>query len=193
MTRPDTPSDTLTTEYLERLRRASTDLPDGARADLLDNIETHLAESLGPDAELTQVRTVLDELGTPEQITAAARAESGTRPQRSQAELTYDVVTVLLLLLGGFLVPLLGWIAGVMMLWNGSRWNRAQKWLGTVVWPLTLGAAVLFLLIMRGPFPALLELVLAGIVGLPAFIGFIVAFAYLLRAAARPQRAMPAS
>lgn len=192
MTRPDTPADKLTAEYLDRLQRASTDLPDGPQADLLESIQTHLAESLGPDPELTQVRTVLDELGTPEQITAAARAESGTRPQRSQAELTYDVVTVLLLL-GGFLVPLLGWIAGVMMLWNGSRWNRAQKWLGTVVWPLALGAAVLFLLIMRGPFPALLELLLAGIIGLPALIGFIAAFAYLLRAAARPHRAMPAS
>lgn len=77
-----------------------------------------------------RVRQALDELGTPEEIAAAAAAESGTSV-RTSGERGYDVATVLILLLGNFVVPVLGW-------------TTSQKWLGTLVWPVIV---VLFLVV----------------------------------------------
>lgn len=48
---------------------------------------------------------------------------------------TYSVVTVLLLILGGFVVPVVGWFAGVVMPWAGDRWSIGDKLLGTLIWP----------------------------------------------------------
>lgn len=47
----------------------------------------------------------------------------------------YPVLTVLMLMLGGFLLPVVGWLAGVVMLWTGQAWTVGEKWLGTLVWP----------------------------------------------------------
>ncbi|GLU50102.1 HAAS signaling domain-containing protein [Nocardiopsis ansamitocini] len=128
--------------YLQRLRDASTDLPAGTRNELLDNVRTHLAETT-TGADEVQIRNALDELGTPEEIAAAARTE--TNP-RTPGERLYDIATVLTLLAGGFVAPFLGWIAGVVLLWNGPRWNVTQKIIGTLAWPatatLTLGTVV---------------------------------------------------
>lgn len=52
---------------------------------------------------------------------------------------TYSVVTVLLLILGGFVVPVVGWFAGVVMLWAGDRWSIGDKLLGTLIWPAAVG------------------------------------------------------
>ena len=67
--------------------------------------------------------------------TAVTPAECSGRPARDRSDETYDVLTVLALLLGGFLVPVVGWLAGVVLLWAGPRWSTGQKWLGTLVWP----------------------------------------------------------
>ncbi|MHC1559967.1 hypothetical protein ACR9E3_13500 [Actinomycetospora sp. C-140] len=68
------------------------------------------------------------------------------RPARTTAEIVYDVGTVLALAVGGLVVPLVGWVVGVALLWNGPRWNLAWRWLGTLAWPLsvalTLGIAM---------------------------------------------------
>ncbi|MFP5068961.1 hypothetical protein ACLFMI_04750 [Pseudonocardia nantongensis] len=58
----------------------------------------------------------------------AARS-TGTDPD------AYPVLTVLMLMLGGFVLPVLGWLAGVVMLWTGRAWTTGEKWLGTLVWP----------------------------------------------------------
>ncbi len=176
-------ADTLIADYLERLRRSSADLPAGARAELVEDISAHLAEKVDPTASETQVRRVLDELGTPEEIAAAS--ESGTRsPARTGGEVAYDLATVLALLLGGFVIPLLGWIAGVLMLWNGPRWDARQKWAGTLVWPV---AIILTLVALTADHRASGHLAVVVVTGLAAAVaGLVVGFAYLLRAAARP-------
>lgn len=51
----------------------------------------------------------------------------------------YTVATVLLLILGGFVVPVVGWFAGVVMLWAGTGWSAGEKWIGTLVWPAVVG------------------------------------------------------
>ena len=51
---------------------------------------------------------------------------------------------MVMLLIGAFIVPAVGWIVGVVLLWSSKAWARGQKLLGTFVFPGGLGA-VLFL------------------------------------------------
>ena len=189
-------NEVLIAEYLDRLRRAAGGLAPAARAELLDDIAAHLAERAGPGTDEARTRQVLDELGTPEEIAAAAAAETGVpdggstggsaaAPARAGGgELAYDVGTVVVLLLAGFVVPVLGWIAGVVMLWNGPRWTTREKWAGTLLWPaaILVGCALLLLghVTVGGVGP--IVFVIGGLVELA---GLVTAFTILLRAAAR--------
>jgi hypothetical protein len=47
-----------------------------------------------------------------------------------------DMATVALLLVGG--VVIVGWVVGVIRLWESARWSVRDKLLGTLVWPLGL-------------------------------------------------------
>lgn len=175
------PAEAAVADYLKRLRRASTDLPDGPRAELLDNISTHLADTSAENSSEAHVRTVLDQLGTPEEVAEAARAESGTHPARTQGERLYDGATVAIVVLAGFVLPVLGWIVGVVMLWRGPRWHQGQKWLGTLLWPLMFAMAGVMILTGSSPVG---DLVLVAGVAL-VLLGLPAAAIYLTRAAAR--------
>ncbi len=77
----------------------------------------------------------------------AAGDRPGTdEPTRSTSETVYDAGTVLALYFGSLVVPVVGWVVGVVLLWEGPRWSTAQKWLGTLVWPVSfaVAGAVLF-------------------------------------------------
>ncbi|WP_285587455.1 hypothetical protein [Actinomycetospora sp. NBRC 106378] len=106
------------------------------------------------------------------------------RPAQSEG---YTVTAVLLLILGGFLVPFLGWFAGVVMLWAGPRWGAAEKWLGTLVWPavlaLPLGVWLGVAALTGRAGPGLLVGTAVGVV--TVLVGLPWAFVRLLRAARR--------
>lgn len=168
-------TEALIADYLDQLRRAGAGLPPATRAELLDDIGAHLTDMIGPGAGESRVRQVLDELGTPAEIVAAAAAESGT-PDRTSGDRFYDVATVLLLLLGNVVVPVLAWIAGVVMLWNGPRWTTRQKWIGTLIWPV----AAVAVLLSHG-----LASVLTPLIMVVALAWLVTECVLLLRAAAR--------
>jgi hypothetical protein len=46
-----------------------------------------------------------------------------------------EIAAVILLLVGGIVVPVIGWIVGCILLWVSPRWSRGDKLLGTLVWP----------------------------------------------------------
>jgi uncharacterized membrane protein len=75
----------LVEEYQARLARATADLPPAARQDLAEDVRQHVGES-GAQTE-AQTRTVLDGLGSPEEIAAEARRRLGLalRPRRRRA------------------------------------------------------------------------------------------------------------
>lgn len=114
----------------------------------------------------TAVAGMLEQLGRPEDIARAAAEHSETdrgvfahdqpagSPPGGQMPGSYrpaapglpapgrralDIGTVILLLIGGFLIGL-GWIVGVVMLWASPRWRTSDKLLGTLVWPGGLAA-----------------------------------------------------
>jgi hypothetical protein len=56
-----------------------------------------------------------------------------------------DVLTPIILLVGGLLIPVLGWVAGVALLWTSRAWTRRDKVIGTLVIPGGLTIPVLML------------------------------------------------
>jgi hypothetical protein len=127
----------LVEEYLRRLDRSAQVLPSGDRVDLVAEIRSHLDSALDRNASESEIRNLLDRLGEPEDIVAAADP-SPARPRRGARE-----VFALILLLTGF-PPILGWLVGVGLLVWSPLWSTRQKLLGILIWPggytLTLGA-----------------------------------------------------
>jgi hypothetical protein len=135
-------SQPLVDDYLRELERAARSLPRARRADLISEIRAHLREALPAGASAADIRTALDRLGDPDEIIAA---EVGLAPRpivRGR-----DWAAVFLLLLGGIVLPLLGWVAGAVLLWASSAWSVRQKVAGTFLLPGGLLPAVLGLLI----------------------------------------------
>ncbi|GLY89300.1 hypothetical protein Airi02_072290 [Actinoallomurus iriomotensis] len=54
----------------------------------------------------------------------------------------YDALTVFLLLVGGVIVPVAGWVAGAVMLLVSRRWTLRDKLVGLLIWPGGLAVAV---------------------------------------------------
>ncbi len=109
-------------EYLQRLGRAARVLPRGQREELLAEVRSHLEAGLPPDASEAEARNVLDALGSPADIVAAARPDHV--PTRRGAR---EVLALLFLVTG--LPPVLGWL----------RWRGAARVLAAVVGPAEAG------------------------------------------------------
>ena len=118
--------DQLAAEYLKRLRRATSGLPRARRRELLEAIQAHIAEARAAGA--VPLRDVLDDLGEPGEIAAAADGDM------SAGVGGHQIAAVVLLLAGGA-VFFIGWFAGVALLWTSDRWRWYDKLLGTLVWP----------------------------------------------------------
>jgi hypothetical protein len=58
-----------------------------------------------------------------------------------------EVAALVVLLIGGVVVPLIGWIAGVVLLWISDAWTNREKLLGTLVVPGGLMVPALLLLL----------------------------------------------
>jgi uncharacterized membrane protein len=137
-------SSQLVHTYLDHLRSEAAVLPPGRRAELLAEIQAHLAEARrapGGDTDIA-VLTLLDRLGSPEEIVAAAMAEEEAASGAVAADARQDrrglpgrdLAAILLLPLGGF-VFLVGWFAGVLLLWTSENWTTRHKVIGTLALP----------------------------------------------------------
>jgi hypothetical protein len=135
----------LARDYLNRLRQAASGLPRAQRDELVEQIEAHLAEAAPPGAAEVDVRTALDRLGEPADIVAEAaptHADPVVVPQRG----AHEWFAIFGLLLGGFVIPVAGWFAGVVLLWTSRAWTTRDKVIGTVLLPGGLGALPVVLL-----------------------------------------------
>ncbi|PZQ88323.1 MAG: hypothetical protein DI534_12785 [Leifsonia xyli] len=117
--------------YLAELERQLADVEPGVRDELVEGIREELA---GLDE--TDAAARLRALGDPAFVAASARAEAAApKPtqQPKQDAAWYSVVTVLLGSIGGFVVPFLGWVVGLVMLWMAASWRLHHKVVGTVL------------------------------------------------------------
>jgi uncharacterized membrane protein len=128
--------DGLVASYLDELTEALAGLPRARRSELLDDIADHIdallaeAAARGPVTRET-VEEVLAEVGEPAAIARAAGAE--TLPV--QGATGWDKAIIAFLLVGGIIVPGLGWLIGVVMLWVSSSWRVKDKVIGTLLVP----------------------------------------------------------
>jgi hypothetical protein len=159
------------TRYLDDVaaEAAQAGLPAGRRVELDAELRAHLAEALGPEPDDLRVRTALDRLGSAAEIVAAecvprqlnpgpvpvppvARPASWPQPRPASAWGVGEVMAVVCLTLGTFMIPVLGPVVGLVLAWASPRWTRTEKLIATVLTALpvvALGGAVFWLLELR--------------------------------------------
>lgn len=115
--------------YLAELDAALAEVPGGVRAEIVAGVREELA---GLDAVTAAVR--IQELGDPAFIAAEARAGVEPVPVSTEAG-WYPVVTAIVMAIGGAVIPVLGWIVGVGMVWASRTWFRWEKWVATLAAP----------------------------------------------------------
>ena len=118
-------ADRLVDDYLEELSNNLAGVPRARRRELLDEISEHIAEArsaLETDSEV-EVRNLLERLGDPVEIAAEERARSGVAPRRAGP---IEILALIGLLVGGF-VFLIGWFAGLVLLWVSDAWTTGRS------------------------------------------------------------------
>lgn len=147
-----TEADALVDDYLARLDRAAAGLPDDRRSDVVAGIREHIeaARESGVVHDESSLRDLLDRLGEPDEIVAAAR-EGDDPLVPPAAAIAYRApgigteITAALLLTAGSFIPFVGWIAGVIVAWTSRRWTTGEKLLATLVVPFGPAAGLVVL------------------------------------------------
>jgi hypothetical protein len=148
--------DQLVSDYLGRLRTATADLPTSEREELVANIEEHIAtslEELGRSDEAA-VHTILNRLGDPAVIAAEARGQSsdpGTAPPGGRGPGWLEWGGVAMLGIGSYVLPVIGTVAGLIMVSMSRWWSTRQKVVAAL---LSLAGVLLIPLIGIGIFAA---------------------------------------
>lgn len=141
-----TSADNLVEDYLDRLERELADFPSARRRELVQEISEHIAEArAGLESENeAEIRNLLDRMGDPADIAA----EAGERPAPQTKKTSgWDIVALVLLFIGGVILPVIGWLIGVVILWSSAAWTTREKWIGTLVVPFGLALPAFLLTI----------------------------------------------
>ncbi|MFJ9947152.1 HAAS signaling domain-containing protein [Kitasatospora sp. NPDC091207] len=139
----DTLAHPLVRVFLSSVEQRTAALPEAHRRELLADLREHIAVALAEAGTLDDagVRRVLDQLGTPAEITAAALAEEpGDQPVAESAGRTVLTVALVAVPLPVGLVPVLGLVlspvaavAALVRLWKSRQWSRPEKLRATVL------------------------------------------------------------
>jgi hypothetical protein len=137
--------DRLVDDYLDQLSQELATAPASTRRDLTEEITAHIAEArsaLADGGTEAEVRTLLDRLGDPAEISSGLidEPESPRKAGRGWVE----GLALVLLPVGGLIVPFAGWLVGVVLLWVSQVWTTTDKLLGTLVLPFGLLPAFLY-------------------------------------------------
>jgi hypothetical protein len=125
-----TKADSLVDRYLKDLEAELADLPANRRRELLDEVGEHIVAARATlDTETEAgVRTVLERLGDPADIAAEARERFGVPvPVARQASPRLEAIALVLLV-----IPFLGWVVGVVLIWVSRLWTTRDKLIGTL-------------------------------------------------------------
>jgi len=127
--------------YFRQLDTELDDLPKARRTEIVGEIRDHVDAALeeSPDATEADVRNILERIGDPSEIAAEARERLGIHPLRAGG---LEVWALILIPIGGLVIPLIGWIVGVALLWASKVWTTRDKWIGTLVVPGGLAPAL---------------------------------------------------
>jgi uncharacterized membrane protein len=123
--------DPLVDDYLRRLQAAAADLPRARRIELVSEIEDHIDAALreGDGGDAAAVRNVLERLGPPEEIAAAAGAATPA-PERGRLETAAMVV-----LAASFVLPFVGYLIGAGLVLASKAWHGRDKAIALLIPP----------------------------------------------------------
>jgi len=127
-------ADKLVRSYLARLDAALRGVDASRREEILAEVRGHIGEGraeLDPE-DVAGVRSLLDRVGDP--VVIAAEADASAPGSRR-----WDALAPWLIIFGP-IASGLGWVAGVLILWNSPTWNRRDKLIATLVSPAGLVA-----------------------------------------------------
>ena len=153
-------TDDVVARYLSELDQALAGLPRSRRREVIEQVAARIAVERANGAASNEL---VARVGDPADIAAAARARFGLGPDPSSWR---EVATLFLLPVGGLVVPVIGWLAGVMLLWRSRAWNLRDKVIGTLVVPgglLTPFALMTYLTLGPGGIAVLVALFVAPI------------------------------
>lgn len=131
-------------EFLARLDAAMREVPHGVATEIRAGITEEFA---GLDAASTAQR--IAQLGDPTRIAEEAQAES--RPPRTSAaerkgsvshRRAYSITAAFVFAFGGFVVPVVGWAVGAVMVASSALWRRWEK-VVAIALPFAMVAVVL--------------------------------------------------
>jgi hypothetical protein len=122
--------------YLRRLEQAAASLPRSRRAELVAEIREHIDDALleAGAADEVAVRNVLERLGPPEEIAAAASPPAAVPTGRGGR---LEVAALIALAL-----PFVGWLVGIPLVLISNAWSGRDKAIAAVLGlsPLWVGA-----------------------------------------------------
>ena len=128
-----------TRDYLSQLDAALVGVEPDVRSEILAGIREEL-DGLDAEAAAARIRT----LGDPAFIAAEAKAATPTPERTSPAEpppgRTLAIVAVLLVIVGAFVIPVIGPLVGLVWISFSAVWTRWEKiaaWLAPIVVSLT--------------------------------------------------------
>ncbi|GAA0256310.1 hypothetical protein GCM10010492_66530 [Saccharothrix mutabilis subsp. mutabilis] len=144
----------LVAAYLDRLARRAAKLGPVRRDELLQEIRAHLDASTSTDPSEAEVEDVLHRLGAPEEIVDAELVDvpSAAKPPWRRAFSSLrppDLIGLGLLLLGGLLLPPVGYLLGAAMVGLSRRWTPTAR-LVLAALPAVAVAGVVIVLLARG-------------------------------------------
>lgn len=158
----------LAIAWLERVERLAADLPPGQRSELLVDLREHLDAALAPGADGLEVGAVLDRLGDPTDVVAAARADGdgamvtarSEQPPSAAADVsdgltTPEVVALAALVLAGLIgvffwpLTILLWAIGIAIVAVSGRWRGAEV-LAMVLLPIAWALPLLSMVVPMG-------------------------------------------
>ncbi len=128
--------------YLTDLDRAAATLPADRRAELREQITAHLADEMGDATDSKQARAVLARLGDPADLVAEAAADLSPASPAATRPSGAEIVSLLLMGIGGIVFPLIAPAIGVVMMRSTPRWTTSQVRVSWVILSVGLLAAL---------------------------------------------------
>jgi uncharacterized membrane protein len=138
-------------DWLRAVDRALGDLPRARREELVAELREHVDAALAEVADPTEadVRTVLDRLGSPADIAAEAADRFGAPPLPAKRPVL-EIVALVLLTAGSLVLPVVGWLVGIVLVWCSAVWETRHKVLATLLFPFGFVPAIYVLFATGG-------------------------------------------
>jgi uncharacterized integral membrane protein len=190
-------ADTILGGYRLRLEEELNGLPRARREEIIAEVDAHIRDARTADAAETDadLLNLLDRLGDPSVIGTEARERFDVAEPASAGG--REVIALVLLVVGPFIVPVVTWVLGAMLVWSSAAWSAREKrnsvaWSLIVIVGLTLIGIVIA--IVNSPGTTVAVSILPGAVLLVVILGTLMSvLSGLLLASAlarrRPRRA----